>query len=143
MAATEPYFLGLLAEVYRTAGQIELGLQAIDDALTRAKITGEHFWDAELYRLQGELFYQSGDNHAEASFLQAISMAQSQQAKLLELRAIVNLQQLQQTQGNTDPNNQRLLKSFQWFTEGFDIPDLQQAQTLISQISVLDGVEIK
>jgi len=136
MDATEPYFLGLLAETYGAAGQIESGLQVIDEALTRAKMTGEHFWDAELFRLQGELFHLSGDNQAESSFLHAINIAQSQQAKLLELRAIVSLQQLQQSQGRTNRNDQSLLNIYRWFNEGFDTFDLKQAQALLSQIQV-------
>jgi len=143
MEATEPYFLSLLAEVYSLTGQIEAGLEAIDDALARSKITGEYFWDAELYRLQGELFRQSGDSQAESSFLQAINLAQTQQAKLLEMRALVSRHRLHQNQGKTGQEDQRLLNIYQWFNEGFDIPDLQQAQALLFQISVLDEVEIK
>ena len=138
MEATEPYFLGLLAEAYGAAGQIESGLEAVSNALARAKTTGEHFWDAELYRLQGELFRLSGDNQAKTSFLHAINIAQSQQAKLLELRAAVSLQQ-QQAQGKIDCDDQYLLNIYKWFNEGFDIPDLQQVQVLLSQITIPDA----
>ena len=99
-------------------------------------MTGEHFWDAELFRLQGELFRLSGDDQAETSFLQAINLAQSQQAKLLELRATVSLQQFQQSQGKTNRDGQSLLNIYQWFNEGFDTFDLKQARALLAQIKV-------
>src|SRR4029077_4042426 len=50
-----PYFLGLLAAACATAGQLTDGLAAVAEALARAAKTGEHFYEAELYRLQGEL----------------------------------------------------------------------------------------
>jgi len=107
MVATEPYFLGLLAEVYDLAGQFELGFEAVNLGLARAEITGEHFWDAELYRLQGQLFLSRGDNRAETSFLQALNLARLQQAKLLELRAATCLSQLQLTRNHRE--NRRVM----------------------------------
>ena len=140
MEATEPYFLGLLAEVYGLAGQIESGLEAVSEALARAEITGEHFWDAELYRLQGELFLLNGDERAETIFLQAIEMARSQEAKILELRAMVSLQQLRLGRGNRDQDDQLLANIYDWFREGFDLPDLLKAQRLLSQIKTASPV---
>jgi len=101
LEVTEPYFLGLLAEAYGTAGQIDAGLEAVSLALARVETTGEHFWDAELYRLQGELLFSGADNRAETSFRRAIEVARSQQAKLLELRAAVSLQQSRQGRGES------------------------------------------
>jgi len=138
MEATEPYFLGLLAEAYGAAGQVELGLDAINQGLARAEITGEHFWDAELYRFRGELFLLGGDNRAETSFRQAITIARSQQAKLLELRATVSLQQLHLAQDHIDRDDRCLLKTYEWFREGFDTPDLQKARTLLCKIRIPD-----
>ncbi|MBI1929317.1 adenylate cyclase, partial [Candidatus Poribacteria bacterium] len=51
----QPYFLGLLAEAYGRVGQAEKGLAALDEALARVEKTGERWWEAELYRLKGEL----------------------------------------------------------------------------------------
>ena len=48
-------FLGLLAYTYGVTGHIQAGLETIDDALTVATRNGEHFYEAELYRLRGEL----------------------------------------------------------------------------------------
>ncbi len=54
----QSYFLALLAETYGEIGQIEEGLTALAEALATVDRTGEHFWEAELYRLKGELTLQ-------------------------------------------------------------------------------------
>jgi tetratricopeptide (TPR) repeat protein len=53
-----PYALALLAEVYGKAGQVEEGLSALTEALAVMNKTGERVWEAELYRLKGELTLQ-------------------------------------------------------------------------------------
>jgi hypothetical protein len=49
------YFLALLAEAYGKAGQAEERLAALAEALTVVDKSGERFYEAELYRLKGEL----------------------------------------------------------------------------------------
>ena len=61
---TRPHFLVLLAEVYGKAGQSEEGLSALAEALTMVDKTGERYFEAELYRLKGELtLQQSSGQH--------------------------------------------------------------------------------
>ena len=50
-----PLFLAFLAEAYGKVGQEEKGLHVLTEALERVHRTGECFWEAELYRLKGEL----------------------------------------------------------------------------------------
>ena len=54
-SCARPYFLALLAEAYGKAGQVEEGLTVLAEALTVVDKTGERFYEAELYRLKGEL----------------------------------------------------------------------------------------
>lgn len=129
-----PYFLALLAEAYGQAGQPEAGLQVLMEALTLVATTKERWWEAELYRLEGELLLQLPipDAHqAEASLHQALDVARSQQAKALELRAALNLSRLWQRQGKCDKARELLAEVYKWFTEGFDTPDLQEAKALL------------
>ena len=53
-----PCQLALLAEAYGKAGQTEEGLTALAEALDLVQKTGEHMWEAERYRLKGELTLQ-------------------------------------------------------------------------------------
>jgi DNA-binding winged helix-turn-helix (wHTH) protein/predicted ATPase len=93
-----PYLLGLKAESLLKHGDAAEGLQAIGEALSAAATTGQCFWDAELYRLHGELQLAtnatSNDRGAEQSFLKAMDVARRQDAKLLVLRAAVSLGRL-------------------------------------------------
>jgi predicted ATPase len=71
---------------------------------------------------------------AEACFLKAIEIARNQQAKSLELRAVVSLSRLWQSQGKKEAAHKMLAGIYHWFTEGFDTKDLQEAKTLLDEL---------
>jgi predicted ATPase len=134
-----PYFLALLAEAYGQAGQPEAGLTVLTEALTLVAATEERWWEAELYRLQGELLLQlprPDVGQAEACFQQARDVARRQQARALELRAALSLGRLWQGQEKWAAARQLLAESYCWFTEGFDTADLQEAKTLLEELRV-------
>ncbi len=148
------YQLTLLAEAYDAVGQPEAGLAALAEALARVEQTEERFWEAEIYRLTGELLLKvqgagrsrsavEGMQHAESPegwFLKAIEIARRQEGKSLELRATVSLAQLWQQQGKKDQAHHMLADIYGWFTEGFDTIDLQQAKALLDELSAEDLV---
>jgi predicted ATPase len=132
-----PYFLALLAEAYGEAGQLEKGLNALTEALTLVDKNDERWWEAELYRLKGELIMQlASDNQteAEAYFHQALDIARSQQAKSLELRTATSLARLWQSQDKRQDANDLLAPVYGWFTEGFDTKDLKEANALLQEL---------
>jgi predicted ATPase len=53
-----PYYLSLLAQGYARKGQVSKGLQILDEALASVQNSAERWWEAELYRLKGELLLQ-------------------------------------------------------------------------------------
>ena len=114
----------------------EEGLAAIDEALSEALAHSERWWDAELHRLRGKfLLIHGADTYdIEAAFLRAISIAQSQQARSLELRATMSLARLWIAQHRTDDAKRLLKDVYDWFTEGFETPDLQAARLLLAQL---------
>jgi class 3 adenylate cyclase/predicted ATPase len=131
-------WLGLCAEAYGNIGQSEEGLAVMIEALRAVEETGEHFYEAELYRLKGELLRsQSQDNQAEAEtcFQHAISIAQSQQAKSWELRASISLARLWQQQGKRAEAHALLAPVYGWFSEGFDTADLTEAKALLDTLA--------
>jgi predicted ATPase len=133
-----PYGLSLLAEAYGQAGQPEAGLTVLAEALMLVAETEERWWEAELYRLKGVLLLQRSTPEtlqAEACFQQALAVAHGQQAKSLELRAAVSLSRLWQQQGKWDAARELLAPIYGWFTEGFDTPDLQEAEALLEELS--------
>jgi TOMM system kinase/cyclase fusion protein len=138
MGQGRPIDLAYLAEVHLDMGQPEQGLRLLEEALAVAGNTGEHWWEAELYRLKGELLLAVSTEHdaeAEACFCQALAVARHQQAKSLELRAAMSLSRLWQRQGKRDAARQLLVGVYGWFTEGFDTADLQEAKALLEELA--------
>src|SRR3989442_10699347 len=131
-----PYYLSLLAQVYGKAGRAEEGLASIDEALTEARTHNERWWDAELHRLRGEFLLMHGADASdvEAALLRAMSIARSQQARSLELRATMSLARLWIAQHRSDDARRHLGDVYTWFTEGFETPDLQAARLLLAQL---------
>jgi predicted ATPase len=139
-----PYNLALLAEGYRKVGRVEEGLTLLNEALVTVDTTGERMWEAELYRLKGELtLHQASVQRREASvqkeveecFWRAIEVARRQQAKSLELRAATSLARLSQHQGKKAEAHRMLSEIYNWFTEGFDTKDLQEAKALLEELT--------
>jgi predicted ATPase len=131
-----PYYLSLLAQVCGKAGRIKQGLASIDEALSEARTHNERWWDAELHRLRGEFLLMHGADapDVEAALLRAISIARSQQARSLELRATMSLARLWIAQNRSADARRWLQDVFSWFTEGFETPDLQAAQLLLAHL---------
>jgi predicted ATPase len=141
-----PYFLSLLAEAYRKVGQLGEGLTVLGGALDLVHKNKERHYEAELYRLKGELTRQQSNaqgpmlevaharSEAEEWFWQAIELARRQQAKSLELRAVMSLSRLWQSQGKKAEARQLLAEIYGWFTEGFDTKDLQEAKALLEEL---------
>lgn len=171
---TMPYFLSLLAGAYGKNGNPEKGLRLLGEALELTNNTEERWWEAELYRLYGELSLRlnqrengrSADarnetekriaeesekrrkifsfpnspilqfpvSSPEEAFLKAIEVAQRQEAKSLELRASVSLARLKQRQGRPGVALSILEGVYNWFTEGFNTADLQDAKRLLDEL---------
>jgi predicted ATPase len=115
--------------------QREEGLLVVAEALAIGNSNGEGWWTAELYRLQGELLLTlASEHHAEVEtcFQQALEAARRQQAKSWELRAAVSLRRLWQRQGKRAEARELLAPIYDWFTEGFDMADLQDAKALLA-----------
>jgi predicted ATPase len=131
------YWLAALAEAYGRAGQPQAGLQVLAEAMTLMATTEIRWWEAEVYRLQGELLLQllrPDVGQAEACFQQALEVARRQQARALELRAALSLARLWQGQGQYAAACQLLAEIYGWFTEGFGTADLQEAQALLAEL---------
>jgi len=95
------------------------------------------FYKAELSRIEGELLLAVSpekQHEAETCFQQAVDIARRQQAKWLELRAVMTLARLWQRQGKRTEAYELLAPIYGWFTEGFDTVDLQQAKALLEAL---------
>lgn len=132
-----PYFLSVLAQVEGSAGRAAIGLDLLADGIERSERTGVRWIEAELHRLRGELLLTlpAPDRpEAEACFRRALAVAGEQGAKLWELRAATSFARALCDQGKQAEARNVLQPAYGWFTDGFAIPDLVEAKTL------LDGV---
>jgi predicted ATPase len=130
------YFLALWAEALGRGGHIEEGLRVLAEALELVRCHDECFHAAELHRLQGEFLLRKESaevarREAEDCFRQALTIARRQQAKSLELRAVMSLTRLYQLQDRQAEALPILAECYDWFTEGFDTLDLQEAKALL------------
>jgi predicted ATPase len=134
--APAPYYLALLAEAYGEVGQPAEGLALLAEALAIVDKGEVRHYEAELYRLKGELSLMQGEEEvaAEADFRQAIDIARRQGAKSLELRAATSLSRLWLKGGKPDEARQILADVYNWFTEGFDTADLLEAKALLDAL---------
>lgn len=147
-----PVYLGILAQAYLQNNMVEEGLRTIDNALDFVAESGIRIYEAELYRLKGELLLKSCkdentvgnsncptqlQNEAKSCYKRAITIAQNQSAKSWELRTAVSFSRLLMAQNRNEEAYQLLKPVYEWFTEGFDTVDLIDAYELLQ---ILDGV---
>ena len=133
---TSSYFLSGLAEGYRAAGQDGQALEVVAQGLEHAQRLGEHWYDAELHRLRGELLARREDTRAQAAaeFQRAIEVARSQGARLFELRAAISLAR---TLEGTAPGSRELLhKALAGYQGAQDSLELRQAAALLEALPV-------
>lgn len=118
------------------------------------RLKGELLLAQAGLRFQAEGFKEKTEEAAEC-FLKAIEIARKQQAKSLELRASTSLARLwqqqslelragsseqgaksqeQEAQSKLKKAHRMLSAVYNWFTEGFDTKDLQEAKTLIEEL---------
>jgi tetratricopeptide (TPR) repeat protein len=120
-----------MADVLRQRGEAAEARHALTQALELVEQTGERLYEAELLRLTGELCLLDNAQAAEEWFRQSLSVARQQQARSLELRAAVSLAAMHQRTSERDETRALLAQALDWFTEGHDTRDLQEAHQLL------------
>jgi tetratricopeptide (TPR) repeat protein len=131
-----PWLLALLGDACRMAGQWQAALEHFAEARRLAEDTEERWYQAETVRLTGGSLAAMGDRaSAEASYHEAIAIAQQQNAKLWELRAATSLAQLWRDDGRRTEAHALLAPVYGWFTEGFETPVLKEAKALLDELA--------
>jgi DNA-binding SARP family transcriptional activator len=122
------------------AALLATGLAAIDAVLGPPKLPCGESYQAELHRVRGELLLArdglAAAEEALACFQRAMQLGREQGALAWELRAAISLVRLRQSQGEAYAGElaearQCLREVYGRFSEGFDLPDLQDAPALI------------
>jgi predicted ATPase len=127
--------LSSLVEAQTRLGRLEEAQSILDETFALVEKHNERYWESELYRLKGELSLKQGKQvEAEASMNEAIEIARRQNARSLELRAVMSLCHLWEKQDKKVEARQLLSEIYNWFTEGFDTPDLVEARRLLEEL---------
>jgi predicted ATPase len=109
----------------------------LTEASALVERSGEQRWVGEIHRLKGELILAvdpSAVADAESCFQRAMTIARTQSAASLELRAATSLAGLWRSNGRRDEARALLSPVFGWFTEGVDTADLKDAKELLDQL---------
>ena len=131
--------LAELAEGYCKVARAAEGLAIVAEGLAESQRIGNHWFEAELHRLNGELLLrgspQASRDETQACFRQALKVAKRQKAKWWELQATISLARLLAKQGHREQARAMLAEIYNWFTEGFDTADLKDAWALLDQLA--------
>jgi len=134
---TSPMFKAYLAEAKALTDDLDGALLLLDEAIAQIEHPGweERWFYAEILRLKGWVFSLKGDlAGAEQNFLASLTWARRQQAKSWELRTSTSLARLWQSQSKRQEAYELLAPVYDWFTEGFDTKDLQEAKALLAEL---------
>jgi predicted ATPase len=138
IGAVWPWFLALLADAQGALGQIDDGLSSLEEALGWVERNDERLYAAEVHRIRGELLLRRevpDPVQAKSCFEQAMAVARDQQAKSWELRTATSLARIWLQDNRIEEARTLLSPVYDWFTEGFDTPDLRDAKALLDQMS--------
>jgi class 3 adenylate cyclase/predicted ATPase len=133
-----PLTFPILARAHAQLGQFEEAWRCIGEAMTAVETAKEKWCEAEVNRTAGEIELMSPEPDAakaEACFERALAVARQQQAKSWELRAATSMARLWRDQGKHQQARELLAPVYDWFTEGFDAPDLKEAKALLEELS--------
>jgi tetratricopeptide (TPR) repeat protein len=132
------YYTAILAQTYAKIGLTEKALKMLNESLAHIERTGEKVDQAEMFRLRGELLLMldpASTAEAENCFRLALEVASTQEAKWWELRATMSLARLLRDSDRSDEARIMLSEIYNWFTEGFDLPDLIEAKALLDELN--------
>ena len=131
-----PWFLGKIVEGLRSIGRYNEALDVVSDALRQTEGSGERQFAAELHRIAGlALMTRGKPAEAEISFRHAIAIARSQGARMWELSATTSIASLLAKQRKRAEARTMLAEIYSWFTEGFDLADLKDAEALLDELN--------
>ena len=134
--AVDPHLADWLAAgAYLNARRVVEGTAMVEQAIARIAAGGSRMFESDLHRMKGELALMAADAlDAEAAFNTAILIAHRQKAKSFELRAALSLARLLAQKSRRDEAHSMLSEIYNWFTEGFDTRDLQEAKQLLNEL---------
>jgi predicted ATPase len=114
-------------------GRLGEGAELAEEALAVSERTGDTHWDAEIHRLAGALCYKRGDSEQGGEHLRrAVSIARTQDARILELRALLSLWHHTGSEPDRKRIHGELDRLYSSFDEGHQTKDLMAARQVLN-----------
>jgi predicted ATPase len=132
-----PWYKTMLAVGMASAGEVDAALTIVGEAIDQIERPGweERLYYPEVLRVKGWMLEMKGDAPgAEAGYRASLAWAAKQQAKSWELRTATSLARLLHRQGKSSEARGLLAPVYDWFTEGFDTGDLEDARLLLEEL---------
>ncbi|WFU83256.1 adenylate/guanylate cyclase domain-containing protein [Bradyrhizobium sp. CIAT3101] len=132
----EPFWGLHVAVANAEMGQVETGLDILNELIARTGQSGQHWLDAELHRVRGKLLLRhnsSDESSAEADLRRALDIARHQRTKTFELRSALGLARLHRTNGRAGAVYEVLAPVFAEFEAERNLPELMEAKELLAQ----------
>jgi hypothetical protein len=131
----EPFWGMQVAVANAEVGQIETALDTLMELIAWVEQSGQHWLDAELHRVRGELLLRcdsSNASSAEGAFKRALEIARRQQTKTFELRGALGLARLYRTIGCARLVPDVLAPALVDFDTAQDLPEIEEAGKLLN-----------
>ena len=136
-----------IAEALGNLGQVDIGFALLAEARELMERNDERYVESEIDRIHGELKLKQAtrdssnpasvakfESEAEQSFLKAIEISRERSAKTLELRAATSLSRMLVSNARHAEALRLLEPVCDWFSEGFDWPELQAAKSILADL---------
>jgi predicted ATPase len=120
----------------QSPGNPDAAAALLADGIETARSTNERWFEAELLRLSVDAGLRTGSLDADKAaelLVEATRIAGEQGAKLFELRAPTDLLILWREDRRRTDAYIRLAAVYSQYTDGFDLPDLTKAQSLLGR----------
>ncbi|MGX1169600.1 class 3 adenylate cyclase/tetratricopeptide (TPR) repeat protein [Bradyrhizobium sp. USDA 372] len=130
----EPFWGMHVALAIADVGEVETGLEILDELIAGTGQSGQHWLDAELHRVRGKLLSRenpSDESSAEDALRRALDIARHQQTRTFELRSALELAHLYKTNGRAGALSEVLAPVLAQFEAEHALPEFAEAKELL------------
>jgi hypothetical protein len=129
----EPFWGMHVAVANAELGEVETGLDILDELIAGTGQSGQHWLDAELHRVRGKLLSRHGGSSAEDALKRALEIARHQQTRTFELRSALELARLHEANDRANAISAVLAPVLAEFEAEQSLPEFVEAKELLTQ----------